>query len=261
MEKKVYKKTIFDPNKLVAIVGYVIILFILSSIITIGLGIVMANMKNLDSKIVLETFTKTDLTEYSIEYVKVNAASQGYGNLIGYMLATAFVVFYMRDGVITDIKDLGKRKRFHAIYIPLVAIGFCILTIAIDIIIGNLVEASSNQATIEYILEYGGAFPMILATVVFAPIVEELIYRKAIFQYCERLGLVAAYLLSMVFFTLPHMLSSDTSNMGIWLLQCVPYASSALLLCLIYHKSKFNIYAAIAAHMLNNIIAVIFTFM
>ena len=259
MEKKVYKKSILDPNKFVAIIGYLVITFLLSSLVIIFLGFIIAKANNLSNSILNETLTATDLSKYPLEYIKANSLAQGYGNLIGYMLATIFVSFYMRDDLITDFRDLMNRKKYHSLYIPFSAISFCLLVLAVDFLVAKFVPVSDNQSTIESIINYGGAFPMVIATVIFAPVVEELIYRKAIFYYGKRYGTAACYIFSIIFFTLPHMLSSDVSNIGVWLLQCVPYASSAAMLCFIYHKSNYNIYTAIAAHMLNNTIAVLFT--
>ena len=249
------KKTILSPNKVVAIVIYIAVLFVIAGLITIVLGVFLGRMRNLDTQLVLESLTATDLTEYELPYIQVNALAQGWGNFLGYLLAFIAVVFFMRDDVVTDFRELGKQKKFFAMYIPLAAILFVVLTYIIDIIVGLGVDSSTNQTTIEAIITNGGAAPMIIATVLFAPIVEELIYRKAVFSLCKRYGLVACYLFSTLFFTLPHMISSDMSNIGVWLLQCIPYAASGVLLCLVYHKSKYNVYASIGAHLANNLLA------
>lgn len=249
------KKSIFRPNKVAAIVIYALILFVVAGLITIFLGVILGSMRNLDTTRVIESFATTDLTEFELPYIEVNSIAQGWGNFIGYFLALAAAVFFMRDDVITDFKELGKRKKFYAVYLPVAAVLFVVITYAIDILVSFGVSSSTNQTTIEDIITHGGAVPMILATVLFAPVVEELIYRKAVFSLCKRYGTVACYLFSTIFFTLPHMLSSDMSNIGVWLLQCIPYAASGVLLCLVYHKSNYNVYAAIAAHMANNLLA------
>lgn len=249
------KKTIFSPNRIVAIIFYILILFIGAGVVTIVLGVILGAKQGLDIETVISSFTAADLTEYEQPYIRVNALAQGWGNFIGYLLAFLLVGFYMRDDVVTDFRALGEDKKFNSIFIPLAAIGFVGITYIIDILVSIGVESSVNQSTIEAIIQNGGAVPMVIATVLFAPIVEELIYRKAIFSLCKKYGVVACYVLSTIFFTLPHMLSSDMSNIGVWLLQCIPYATSGILLCVIYHKSKYNLYAAIAAHMANNLLA------
>ena len=105
-----------------------------------------------------------------------------------------------------------------------------------------------------------GLVPMIISTIFLAPVIEELIFRKVIFHYTKKYSIVASYLISIILFTLPHMISSSISNFGVWALQCVPYMVCGGLLCLIYHKSGFNIYSSICAHMLNNALAVVLVF-
>lgn len=263
---EVNKKTqnsFFKPNKIVAIIIYAVMIFLVAGFITIGLAIIFGFAKHLDVMLVIETLSASDLSIYTPDYIKVNAMAQGWGNLIGYLIATAAVIFYMRDDIALDFKDLtGENKKKHAIWIPIFAVGFLIITLCVDTLVGLIpgVSESTNQATIESILNNGGLVPMVISTVLLAPVVEELIYRKAIFSLAKGYGTVTCYVLSIVIFTLPHMLTSDMSNIGIWLLQCIPYATAGGLLCLVYHKSNYNVYASICAHMLNNLVACILVF-
>ena len=117
----------------------------------------------------------------------------------------------------------------------------------------------SVSNTIVELLKSDGRIPMIISTVIFAPVVEEMIYRKAIFSISKDYSLPLAYTMSIVLFALPHMLSTS-SSVGTWFLQLIPYALCGGLLCMIYHLSGYNVYASIAAHMLNNILAVLFVF-
>jgi membrane protease YdiL (CAAX protease family) len=55
------------------------------------------------------------------------------------------------------------------------------------------------------------------------------------------------------------MLTTSTS-FGTWVLISIPYLIDGALLAAIYHLSKKNVYASIAAHMLNNLVAVILVF-
>lgn len=262
------KNSILRPNVWIAIISYVLILFLVSGFITIFFAGFAANKYGIDFQELIEFISLTDITEeeflnyvsYKPNLVKASAIAQGWGNCIGYLLATILVVLFLRDTLKTDFKDLKERRNFHLWYIPLMAIGAYFISLVVEILVSMVVSDSANQFTIEMILQYGGLVPMIFATVLFAPIVEELIYRNSIFKICQNgstSGIVLSYLASIVLFTLPHVLTSNKDNIGIWLLQCVPYAFSGFLLCFIYHKSNYNIYTSIAAHMLNNLIAVI----
>ncbi len=249
------KKTIFSPNKIVAIIFYILSMFVLGSIITIIIGILLAMFHDDNVGLVIESFTTLDLSEYSDSIRKINAMAQGWGNFIVYLLCFVVVVFYMRDEVIKDFKDLVGRKEKHMVWIPLFTLLFMIVTYAVEILIGYFVRSSANQETIETIIQDGGMIPMIIATVLFAPVVEELIYRKAIFSYFKKYSIGACYLISTVFFMLPHMISSDFGDIRIWVLQAIPYLVSGLLLCVVYHKSQENVFASIIVHFVNNFIA------
>lgn len=254
------KKSIFSPNKLVAVVIYVLVLFLIAGFITIGIGIIIGTVKNLDLNIVIQSFTTTDFIGFDPEYIRVSSISQGWGNFFGYLISFIAVVFFMRDDVVTDFKSLKEKKHYYAKYITIAFFAFYGAASLVEMFLAYVVKDSANQLLIEAILNNGGAVPMVLATVLLAPVVEELIYRKAIFYFGNKYSIACSYVLSILFFTLPHMISSDMSNIGMWLLQCIPYAVSGGLLCLIYHKSNYNIYTCIIVHMANNLIACILTF-
>lgn len=252
--------SILKPNKLAAIAIYVIILFVVSGFITMGIGAVIGYINDLDINKLMLSYTATDFIGYEPEYIKANAISQGWGNFIGYFLSFVAVVFFMRDDLINDFNVFKEKKKYYLLYSLIALIAFMLITLVVEAIIANFVEDSANQAVIEAILNNGGAIPMVLATVILAPVVEELIYRKAIFYYGNKYSVACSYIVSILLFTLPHMLSTDMSNMAMWLLQCVPYALSGGLLCLIYHKSNYNIYTVILVHMTNNLIACVLAF-
>jgi membrane protease YdiL (CAAX protease family) len=182
-----------------------------------------------------------------------------YGTAVGYFISLLAIVLWMRNDFITDFEMLREKKKFYLIYIPIAAVSFAILAILLDMLFSNFAGDSSNQSSIEAMLHSKGAVPMIMSTVLFAPIVEEMIYRKAIFSLAKDTSLPLAYTMSIVLFALPHMLST-ASSVGMWFLQLIPYLLCGALLCVVYHLSKYNVYASIAAHMLNNLIAVISVF-
>lgn len=242
-----------------SIVIYLVTLFIFASVAALVIANIIAMAWNLDKQVLMQCISAKDFSEFEAPYIKANAISQGWGNFIGYAVALAFVAFFMRGFLKEDFNKIKEKKKYYLILIPTAALLFCGIGLLIDYLVGLLVPSSNNQSTIEFIILNGGAFPMI-ASVLLAPILEELIYRKAIFSLCKPYGVLAGYILSILFFVLPHMISSDMSNIGIWLLQCIPYLASAFMLAFIYHKSNYNIYASITAHLLNNIIAVVLVF-
>lgn len=260
--------TILKPNPWAAIICYVLMLFIVAGFITMFLAGFASKNYGIDFDELLQFISKSEFTEEEFTYfinnkpnlVKASAISQGWGNFFGYLISTVLVMFFLRDALKNDFLDLKERRKFHLWYIPLTMVGAYIISLIVEFLVGLVASESANQFTIEMILRHGGLLPMIFATVIFAPIVEELIYRKAIFKICnanDKKGIILSYVISILLFTLPHVITTNRDNFGIWLLQCVPYALSGFLLCFIYHKSNYNIYTSIAAHMFNNLVAVI----
>lgn len=259
MQEKPTYNSKTDTKNLTAIIIYISVLFVGGSIFTYMFAYLFSLIFNEDYKLIIDSIVASDLSIYSENVIKANSLSQGCANLLGYILSFIGIAIVYRKELIIDFTSIKEKKKFYLYYILIAAVAFVGISYLIDLIFSNIVSSSANQSTIETILRYGGAIPMIIATILFAPIVEELIYRKCIFSACKNKGVVFSYVISIIAFTLPHMLSTS-SDVLTWLVQCIPYALCGGLLCLIYHKSNYNVYPVIIAHMLNNILAVILVF-
>ena len=251
------KRSFTSPSKLKAAIVYVLMIFIGTTFLSILCGMITASIKGVDANAVANSFWSNE--PVSNEIKECQLIGHGYGNFIGYFIAFGAVLLWMRDDFIQDFRQLKENKKFYGIIIPAFMIGFAGIAVLIDYLFGLIVSSSENQNTIVELLKSDGRVPMIISTVIFAPVVEEMIYRKAIFSISKDFSLPLAYTMSIVLFALPHMLSTS-SSVGIWFLQLIPYALCGGLLCMIYHLSGYNVYASIAAHMLNNILAVLFVF-
>ena len=245
-----------EPNYLKSIMVYLAVLFLGGFVFTYMFAYLFASVFNVEYQLIIDSIVATDLSKFSTEVIKANSLAQGCANLLGYVLSALFVIIILKNDLVNDFNNVKNNKKKIGIYTIICALGFVLLSYLIDLAFSQIVSDSSNQETIEIILKYGGMLPMLLATVIFAPIVEEIIYRKCIFSMCNKKGVVFSYVISIVAFTLPHMLSTQSDAL-VWLLQCVPYAFCGGLLCFIYHKSNYNIYPVIIAHMANNLLAVI----
>ena len=260
-EKKTYKAdSYFAPNKLVAILIYILILFILGVLISYLCAYIYSAVNNVSYADIKASFTmKSDeFNLLSDDRLKANAVTQGFGNLFAYILAAIGVCFFTRDELQKDLFKFKEKKKFYAWYIPLTAIVFTAACYGIDKLVALGVRSSENQIQIENIFRNGGMVPMLISTLIFAPIVEEIIYRKCIFSLCGK-KIVLAYVLSVIAFTLPHMLTT-TATFGEWALMSVPYILSAIMLAAIYHLSGYNVYVSLIAHVLNNLLAIILVF-
>ena len=97
---------------------------------------------------------------------------------------------------------------------------------------------------------------MAVMSVVFAPIVEECLFRGALFGTIRKRSRFLAYFVTIAFFAFyhlfPYFISEYRWQLWVYLLQYVP-ASFAL--CRVYEKSE-TIWCPIALHALNNLMAI-----
>ncbi len=248
---------VLAPNKLVAAIFYIFMTFIGSGLIMILIAVIYSSAHQIPFGDMMDALTKTSLKDVPIyirhDYLVVNSI----GNMLGYVIMLLGVGFYMRNYLVEDTKKWKFKYRYFLWFLPVSAAAFYGISYGIDQLIGLVVSSSENQLSIEAMIQDGGAFYMFVAVVLCAPIVEELIYRKLIFSLLEKKHIIISYIISILCFTIPHMLTTSMESFGNWLLMCIPYMLSGFLLCLIYHLSGKNTYASWFAHMINNLVAFI----
>lgn len=108
----------------------------------------------------------------------------------------------------------------------------------------ELVKMFSSPANITF---------MFLTTVILAPIVEELIFRKVIFNIINRDNI--SIIVSGLLFGLIHVVS-EPSFISL-LIHLIPYSLSGIGLSIAYKYSKRNIFVTILGHSISNFIAVV----
>ncbi len=255
--------SIKGPSKLMAVIVYLLAYALIGALfVLLATGIAGAingaGFARCISLYANSAYTK-NLAALTSNEISAYYTGNGIGNALTYLFMAFGVLFYMRDDFKNDFISIKEKPKFYSIYIPLTAILFAAIAVLLSILFSKITESSANQELIENILKYSGAIPMIISTVLLAPIVEEAIYRKCIFHYLNRYPVWVSYLVSTILFALPHMITTSTS-FGNWCLIALPYLIDGAMLAAIYHLSNKNIYASIAAHMLNNLIAVILVF-
>ena len=259
--KKEYKNSIFRPNKLVAILIYILFLFILSALITFLVAKIYSSVTNVDYAQIKTSYSlkANEFNTLPLDVLVANAVTQGYANLIVYLLAGALIIFFTRDEFKLDLLKFKEKKKFYYWFIPSAVVGFVLICYLVDLLFTKIIPSSENQQQIENILKNGGLVPMVITTLFLAPLVEELVFRKCIFSLCGKNRLVLAYISSIVLFVFPHMLSTSTDALT-WFLQTIPYIVAAALFATIYHLSGFNFYVTLLAHIANNGLALILVF-
>lgn|GEM_PF-2348507 len=195
-------------------------------------------------------------------------------NFFTYLLVTTVIALMLKTYLVRDWKEAIKNKAKTFLN----GFGGWIVVLASAVVAGLIMEAlgtpqdSSNQAEIVAIITGEFGFLMIFVTIIAAPIVEELIFRKAIIDGLERstkLKLPVILLISSLLFASIHIVSEVANLFGedvtflegaLGLLQILPFLFMGVALGLVYKYSKNNVIVPIIAHVFQNAFATIMVF-
>lgn len=175
-----------------------------------------------------------------------------YLTLSNLILITIFILIY-RKSLIDDFKKFIKKPlNILETSFKYWFIGFIIMVVSNLIItyILNKGLAGNEQEVRNYI----DSFPlfMLFNTVIYAPLTEELTFRKSIKDITNNKWFYV--LTSGLVFGMLHIVSYITN----WtdLIYLIPYGSLGISFALLYHKTN-NIYSTISMHAMHNLLAVV----
>ena len=201
------------------------------------------------------------LLKFAIVTFSVNmdyATANTYLNFIVDLGMLLVVGWILKDTMIEQWHDFKKNIKDNLIYGCLIGMailyGLALIGGFITMMLGGH-SSSENQVLLETITN---AHPliMIITTVIFAPILEEMIFRGIVFGWFYELNPKLAYLVSGFIFGFIHvMISILSGNISEWV-QIFGYFFMGVGLCYLYEK-RDNIYVPILAHATNNLIAMI----
>lgn len=186
-----------------------------------------------------------------------------YGNVINfitYIIITIPMFFIFKRDVVYDYMLLKEDNEPIASTVLkgfalmlLTSLGLGLITTGLQRISG-INGDSVNQATIVRALNSKTSILMIISAVILAPIVEELVFRKAIFAVIK--SPVIAIIVSTVSFGLIHV--SAEPNILNLLIQIIPYVGmGAFLSWYYYYKTDRNITTLILMHAASNLFSVL----
>lgn len=257
------KNPMLAPNKTVAVVSYFLLTLLGGGFLIIIISLLYNKMNHIGftTAEVLEIVSQTDLSKLEESQHNIYVFSNAIGNFLMYLIMFVIVLFFMRDHLIEDAKQLKANYKKLLWLIPVCAgVGYGI-SYGFDALIQSMIHTSSmNQSSIETLILKGGGVYMFFAVVLFAPIVEELIYRKAIFEYLKKFPIALSYIVSILLFTLPHVVTTfmeESYSLLENFLITLSYMMSGLLLCITYHLCHKNIYASWFFHFVNNLVSFI----
>lgn len=169
------------------------------------------------------------------------------------LILTVIYFAIYRKTLVNDFKefkkDINGNLEFAFRYW---AAGFAIMVVSnlfITVILGKTI--AGNEETVR---NYIGTAPILMAisTVIFAPINEELTFRKSIRDAINNKW--AYVLLSGIIFGGLHVISYVSSPLD--LVYLIPYCSLGISFALLYYRTN-NIFSSISMHMMHNLLSII----
>lgn len=248
MENQIYKKLSNGNFYVIAfLVG--IVLFYLLSVLAMFAGIMGMEFRS-------PGFFQSFMDAYLNGNMGVNADLY-YGilnvsQMVGELILAGLFVFILKNEF---KKDALRFKTEWKSLLGTIVVGFIILlglsyVLSIIYTVFGIEGTSENQELIETLLNGDYRFFMYLTTLLLAPFVEEILFRKLLFGVIEdkfRWKPIFAILISAVIFASIH-------GVDVFVFQ---YLGMALVLCASYSFSKNNIFVPMGIHFLNNLLSVL----
>lgn len=270
----------FNKKKKTSIIGIITYFGVFYFLAPIFSQIIMAIiLKN--SQVDLELINSTE--DLMRLYPNIYALILAFTNLCSYglLFASVFVILFkmFRDDLIifkTNISTFWKNfgVTFGLLYLANFASNIVLSLILAFCGLSSFDGGTSeNQAAIDLMLTASPTTMIItfLMTIIAAPIIEELVFRKAFFNLSKEKGKKTIIISGFIFGAI-HIVDAVLSGLLAFaegtgaiqeviveFLYIISYASSGIVLGYCYKKSNYNIIPNIAAHMAYNAVGVILT--
>lgn len=211
-------------------------------------------LKSLGLIFLLLCFQIIPLLFLDIDISKLSTTNKIIYNLIcDILLIIIFILIYKKD-IIKDFKNFFNKKIFKNLKVALKYWGLgLIIMISTNLIIGIITNGAlaQNEESVRSLIDKSPLF-MLFELMIYAPITEELIFRKSIREITDNKYIYP--LLSGLIFGLLHILSSYKNPLT--LLYIIPYGSLGYIFAKLYQKTN-NIFSTITIHSLHNTITLI----
>lgn len=186
-------------------------------------------------------------------------AIAAFTNFISYILLLILLLIILKKDLKTDFtiyKNQDKKVRNIGAGYLLIIFGNLISATILSLL-GKSNVTSQNQEGINQLLNSKFMVIMIIS-LLFIPIIEELIFRKAFFSLLDKFKFNKYLILisSSILFGLIHVIFNLSNGLDELILS-IPYITSGLVLGYIYISNDENIYTVTLVHILNNLIATI----
>ena len=174
-------------------------------------------------------------------------------------LYVLFALLLFKEVFIYAFKGFKEKVWSHLLMFLLKGYGCIYLSSLVSnllLMLLSVTQESANQTGIETLIT-AYPIPLFIATVFFAPIAEEFVFRYIIFRSIRKKNVILAHLISAFLFGFIHV-STQVLGYGNFteMIQIIPYFAMGLVFSLAYEKKK-TLSAPITLHLLNNLIATI----
>ncbi|MCM1259456.1 MAG: CPBP family intramembrane metalloprotease [Prevotella sp.] len=253
---------------IITIVAYFAFFYIVASILSVIISFIV---------LIIKGYSMDSMVEGSKEYLDYYNTTLTWTNFLTYLGSCAVVLPLVGPKLIKDMKRFSGNAKF---YLKWWGIGFAMMYGAAILanIITNIfslgLEApgnSENQEAINTLMASGGLNYAIIAivTVLIAPVLEELIFRKALFGLFKKDTFLPVIISSILFAGIhvfpacAQILLNIVTHDATWLdfhleFICIfSYLAQAIALSFVYYKTKRNLIPCILIHFTNNLIALI----
>lgn len=202
----------------------------------------------------------TDINIIENEATGITSFYSALYQFLLYAILLASILVFMKNDIVYDFNQFKTVKNQWFI---ILATGYLYVILAnyLSSFLSNLlsnnlsipVSESVNQMTIVRMLNSNGVVFIVLSAVLIGPIVEELVFRKAIFGLIKNNTMAIA--VSSIIFGAIHLTAE--ASIAEALINGISYFAMGLVFGYIYIKNNRNIIAPIAVHILVNLISVI----
>ena len=219
---------------------------------------------NIDENTMSELEAIFDLNQImDTSYEDLTGFASSLLNVVVYTILIIPIIWFMKSDLTYDFqltKSLDKKIFGYVIagylYVLFGNILSNIVITFLEFVFSSTYTPANNQLFIESLLQNDGMILMILGAVILGPIVEELVFRKAMFGLIPKPAI--ALIVSSFIFALIHIFSElFTLSLLSIILTMIPYLTMGFIFGFIYLKYNKNIYIPILVHMLTNLISIL----
>ncbi|MBM6929496.1 CPBP family intramembrane metalloprotease [[Clostridium] spiroforme] len=198
---------------------------------------------------------------FFVKYVKVLDiyTINIYLNFFSTLVSMIFAVVLFKDFFIDNIRKFKQNLSKNILWSATAGLGINYLisylaNILIILFLGTS-DSASNQLLFESLIE-NSFLLMAIQAIVFAPIVEELIFRGLVFRSFRQYNIYLAHFISAFCFGFIHIYQGLFAGDFTQLVYLLSYGGMGFAYSFVYEKRK-TIVAPMIVHMLNNLIATI----